>query len=251
MRILVWILRDCGERLTPFRKKEKTIPEYFEPGFFGQKIWRALICAVTILSFAKEKCCILSYCRNTLVKKNQTWYQEIYAFFTWKESVKQCGFSWHWCRLVTITVWSFFSFWHLPRGLLSPWRACHPTHSAADMPGGCSHPCWQQLCFPGDGWLCGPSPAIVPCLWPCFSDSYLGGHPLPAGKVSSCQCCTFSLGASPGWVGGRITGIPSSLSETKLCCLPGPVRHWLLSPGEGRQFLSQTLCHLGRVEALV
>lgn len=152
-------------------------------------------------------------------KKNQTWYQKIYAFFTWERSVKQCGLSWHWCRVATITVWSFFSSWHLPGGLLSPWRACHETHSTTDMPGGCSRPCWQQLCFPSDGWLCGPSPAIVPCLWPYFSDSYLGpGHPLPAGKVSSGQCCTFSLGASPGPGGGKDNGHPLQIewSQTLL-----------------------------------
>lgn len=206
----------------------------------------ALICAITILPFAKEKCCILNCWRNTSFKKNQTWRQEIYAFFTWKEPVKQCGLSWRCCRIATITAWSFFSSWHLPGGLLSPWCACHPTHSTTDMPGGCSRPCWQQLCFPGDGWLCGPSPAIVPCLWPYFSDSYLGpGHPLPAGKVSSCQCCTLSLGALQDWVRGR--GIPSRLSEDKLCCLPGPVRHLALII-RGRQirgilFLSQTLSY--------
>ena len=56
-----------------------------------------------------------------------------------------------------------------------------------------------------DGFVAQALP-LSPRLWPCFSDSYLcPGHPLPAAKVSSCQCCIFSLGAfpGPGWGEGQ------------------------------------------------
>lgn len=49
-----------------------------------------------------------------------------------------------------------------------------------------------------DGYVAQASP-LSPRLWPYFSDSYLcPGYPVPAVKVSSCQCFTFSLGTSPG-----------------------------------------------------
>lgn len=117
--------------------------------------------------------------------------------------------------------------------LASPWRpcqslmTCHPTHSTTDMPGGCSRPCWQQLCFPCDGWLCGPSLIIVPlpvALLQWFLS--LPWASTPCSKGEQLPVLHLLLGCfSRSGVEGRTTGIPSRLSGTKLCCLPRPVWH--------------------------
>lgn len=99
--------------------------------------------------------------------------------------------------------------------------------------------------------------SLSPRLWPCFSDSYLcPGHPLPAEEVSSCQCCTFSLGASPGlaWEEGQRASPPDWV-KPNCAVYSGLCGIWLLST-RGRQiwgilFVSQTVSCIGSVEALV
>lgn len=154
---------------------------------------------------------------------------------------------------MTITVWPLFSSWHLPGGLVCVIQVTSQLT------------CLEDAAIPADnsfvshvmdGFVAQASP-LSSCLWPCFTDSYLcSGHPLPSAKVSSCQCCTFSLGASPGqrWGEGQRASPPDWVKPSCTVYL-GLCGIWLLSV-RGRQirgvlFVSQTVSCIGGVEALV
>lgn len=180
-----------------------------------------------------KKSCILIFWRNLSIKKKTTLISRDFHFL-YLEGINTAA--WSFLALVwsRVAVWSFFS-WHLPGGFVSPWWACHPTHSTTDMPGGCSRSCWQQLCFLYDGCLCGPSLTIVPspvALLQWFLSLPWASTPCSQGEQLLVlhllhRCLPRTR------LGGRTSSIPSRLSKAKLCCLPRPVWHSALI-GKGK-----------------